>query len=182
MPFKIVEEYFDGEVKVISSEPVLNDKRGFFSVEYRSDEFWRLNLPTSFVQDNRSSSVRGTIRGLHFQPEMGKLMRVTRGIAWFVTVDLRQSSPTFLQYKSTLVSADNHVQVWAPWYFARGFAALTDIEVQYKCTQLFDSSKDYGIRWNDPFINVQWPIKHPIISEKDKNNPLVVKFRENLPR
>lgn len=182
MPFKIVEEYFGGEVKVISSQPVLEDERGFFGVEYRSDEFWRLSLPTTFVQDNRSSSVQGTIRGLHFQPEMGKLMKVTKGIAWFVTVDLRQSSPTFLDWQSTLVSAENRVQVWAPWYFARGFAALTDIEVEYKCTQLFDPAKDYGIRWNDPFINIEWPITNPIISEKDKKSPLVVKFREQLPR
>lgn len=182
MPFKIVEQYFGGEVKVISSQPVLEDERGFFSVEYRSDEFWRLDLPTQFVQDNRSSSVKGTIRGLHFQPEMGKLMKVTKGIAWLVTVDLRQSSPTFLDWQSTLVSADNRVQVWAPWYFARGFAALTDIEVEYKCTQTHDPEKDYGIRWNDPFINVEWPIEHPIISERDKNSPLVVKFREKLPR
>jgi dTDP-4-dehydrorhamnose 3,5-epimerase len=182
MPFNIEQTYFGGEVKVISSKPVLEDERGFFSVEYRSDEFWRLDLPTTFVQDNRSSSIQGTIRGLHFQPQMGKLMKVTKGIAWFVTVDLRQSSPTFLKWQSTLVSADNHLQVWAPWYFARGFAALTDIEVEYKCTQTFDATKDYGIRWNDPFINVQWPVEHPIVSERDKKSPLVVKFREQLPQ
>lgn len=182
MPFKLVEEYFGGEVKVISSEPVLKDKRGFFNVEYRSDEFWRLGLPTTFVQDNRSSSVKGTIRGLHFQPEMGKLMKVTKGIAWFVTVDLRQSSPTFLQWKSTLVSAENQLQIWAPWYFARGFAALTDIEVEYKCTQLFDPAKDYGICWDDKFIDVSWPVKHPVVSIRDDNGPTVLQFREKLPR
>jgi dTDP-4-dehydrorhamnose 3,5-epimerase len=170
--FKIDAEHFGGEVKVISPAKTFADDRGFFSIEFRKDDFQSLGLPTEFVQDNHSRSAKNVIRGLHFQidPPMGKLMRVTSGTALLVTVDFRPDSPTFLQWVSVEASADNRVQVWAPAMFARGFCALSDnTEVRYKCTGYFDAKGDDGVRWDDPDVGVDWPIKDPLLSERDRN-------------
>jgi dTDP-4-dehydrorhamnose 3,5-epimerase len=176
--YKIDSEHFDGSVKVIS-QTVFDDNRGFFSVPFRHDEFKVLGLPTNFVQDNHSRSIKGVVRGLHFQlwPPMGKIMRVTRGEAFLVTVDLRRDSPTFLDWIGVNASEDNRLQVWAPAEFARGFCALSDdTEVQYKCTGMFDPQGDSGIFWNDPAIGIDWPVKNPILSEKDRNAPTVAEW------
>src|ERR1035437_290011 len=172
--FKVESEYFGGAVKVISPTQTFSDHRGSFSVIYRADEFKEMGIP-EFVQDNCSTSVAGVVRGLHFQldPPMGKLMRVTRGISLFVTVDIRPESPTFLQWVTTTVSEENKKQVWAPARFARGFRALTDIEVQYKCTNHFNADSDSAIRWDDPRIGVEWGTYSPMLSERDKNAPTV---------
>lgn len=170
MIFKIEEEHFGGAVKVISSNRFL-DARGYYSVPYRKDEFAALGLPTDFVQDNYSMSVKNVVRGLHFQlyPPMGKLMRVTSGSAFLVTVDLRPSSPTFLKWLGKEVSEDNGLQIWAPADFARGICSLTDnCIVQYKTTGMFDPKGDSAIRWDDPHIGIDWPVKSPIMSARDK--------------
>ncbi len=175
MIFKIESEHFGGEVKVISSTR-FPDNRGYYTIPYREDEFATLGLPTKFVQDNYSRSVKDVIRGLHFQldPPMGKLMRVTSGAAFLVTVDIRPSSPTFLKWLSLVVSEDNGLQIWAPSEFARGICSLTDnCVVQYKTTGMFDAKADSAVRWDDSDIGIDWPVTNPIISKRDLAAPTV---------
>jgi dTDP-4-dehydrorhamnose 3,5-epimerase len=160
-----------GEVTVFVGKP-FEDDRGFFMEVYRKDQFEKLGLPGIFVQDNHSRSRKGVIRGLHFQwePPMGKVMRVTRGIAFLVAVDLRLGSPTVGKWVGIEASAENRKQVWAPAGFARGFCALADdTEVQYKCTGLYNSKAESAIRWDDPEIGIEWPTTNVAISEKDRN-------------
>ncbi len=158
------------DLYVITPE-VFEDERGFFMETYRADQFQQFGLPTNFVQDNHSRSRRGVLRGLHFQwePPMGKLMRVTIGSAFLVAVDIRRDSPTLGKWFGLEVSAENRKQVWAPAGFARGFCVLSDVaEIQYKCTGLYNNSAESGIRWDDPGIGIDWPIKNPILSAKDQ--------------
>jgi len=149
-----------------------HDDRGFFMEVYRADQFRDLGLPSEFVQDNHSFSRKGVVRGLHFQwePLMGKLMRVSRGSAFLVAVDIRKGSPTLGQWFGLEASAENMKQVWAPAGFARGFCALTDeVEVQYKCTGIFNDRAESAIRWDDPDVGVEWPLKEVRLSDKDRN-------------
>ena len=158
-----------GEVTVIVPEK-FGDNRGFFYEAWRADQCADLGIPTSFVQDNHSGSAKGVVRGLHFQwdPPMGKLMRVTFGTAFLVAVDVRKGSPTLGKWVGVEASADNRRQVYAPAGFARGFCVLSDFaEIQYKCTGLYSSTGESSILWNDPAIGVEWPVKDPILSDKD---------------
>lgn len=160
-----------GEIVVIACD-AFHDSRGFFSESFRADHFEKLGLPTNFVQDNHSYSHKGVIRGLHFQwdPPMGKLMRVTRGCAFLVAVDIRKNSPTVGNWYGLEVSSENRKQVWAPSGFARGFCALTDdVEVQYKCTGVYNSKAESAIRWNDPDIGIVWPCPDATLSDKDRD-------------
>jgi dTDP-4-dehydrorhamnose 3,5-epimerase len=157
------------DVAVIVPE-VYQDTRGFFMETYRADQFRDLGLPVNFAQDNHSRSVKGVVRGLHFQwePPMGKLMRVPLGTAFLVAVDIRRGSPTLGRWAGVECSAENRRQVWAPAGFARGFCVLSDMaEIQYKCTGMYNSQAESGILWNDPAIGIQWPVADPILSEKD---------------
>jgi dTDP-4-dehydrorhamnose 3,5-epimerase len=165
-----VESRHLGEIVVLVPE-IFQDTRGFFMETFREDRFKALGLPSQFVQDNHSRSVRGVLRGLHFQwdPPMGKLMRVTLGSAFLVAVDIRTGSPTLGKWFGMEVSAENRRQVWAPAGFARGFCVLSEVaEIQYKCTGLYNSKGESGIRWNDPQIGVEWLIGEPCLSEKDQ--------------
>ena len=157
------------DVVVVRPE-VFEDERGFFSEIYRKDQFEALGLPGHFVQANHSGSVKGTLRGLHFQwePPMGKLMRVTRGAAFLVAVDIRVGSPTLGRWVGVDATSDNHVQVFAPAGFARGFCVLSDYaEIQYLCTGVYNSGAESGISWCDPALGIEWPVDDPIISAKD---------------
>lgn len=108
---------------------------------------------------------------------MGKLMRVTQGTAFLVAVDLRLGSPTLGQWVGVEASAENRKQVWAPASFARGFCALTDaVEVQYKCTGVYNAKAESAIRWDDPEIAIAWPVKEAILSEKDRNAPTLAQW------
>jgi dTDP-4-dehydrorhamnose 3,5-epimerase len=170
MQMRIEGKHLDGII-VLAPE-VFQDDRGFFMEAFREDQFRALGLPERFVQDNHSGSVRGVVRGLHFQwePAMGKLMRVTVGTAFLVAVDIRKGSPTLGKWFGVEASAENRKLVWAPAGFARGFCVLSDkAEIQYKCTGLYNSKGESGIRWNDPAIAVEWPVKSPILSGKDAN-------------
>jgi len=158
------------EVAVIVPD-IFQDSRGFFMETFRRDRFEDLGIPTDFVQDNHSRSCKGVIRGLHFQwdPPMGKLMRVSVGAAYLVAVDIRKGSPSLGKWVGVHASAENRKQVWAPAGFARGFSALSDVvEIQYKCTGLYNSKAESAIRWNDPAIGIEWPVTDPIVSEKDQ--------------
>src|SRR5580704_10944682 len=150
---------------------VFQDSRGFFMETYRADQFRELGLPTDFVQDNHSRSAKGVVRGLHFQwePAMGKLMRVTSGSAFLAAVDIRKGSPTAGEWVGLEVSAENRRQVWAPAGFARGFCVLSETaEIQYKCTGIYSNKAESGIRWDDPAIGIEWPLKEVTVSDKDR--------------
>jgi dTDP-4-dehydrorhamnose 3,5-epimerase len=169
MQIKIESRYL-GDVLVLAHE-VFEDARGFFMEVFRADLYKEIGLPTEFVQDNHSRSKRGVVRGLHFQwdPPMGKLMRVTYGSAFLVAVDIRKGSPTLGQWFGMEVSAKDKRQVWAPAGFARGFCVTSDFaEIQYKCTGVYNPKSESGIRWNDPKIGIQWPVKEPELSAKDR--------------
>ncbi len=159
-----------GDIVVLAPE-VFQDDRGFFMETYRSDQFASLGLPTNFVQDNHSRSVKGVVRGLHFQwePPMGKLMHVTLGTCFLVAVDIRKGSPTLGKWFGIEASAENKRQVWAPAGFARGFCVLSEVaELQYKCTGIYNNKGESGILWNDPAIGIDWPVKNPVLSAKDE--------------
>ena len=166
-----IEARFLKDVVVLVPD-VFQDSRGFFMETFREDQFKALGLPTHFVQDNHSRSVKGVVRGLHFQwePPMGKLMRVTLGSAFLVAVDIRKGSPTLGKWVGVEASAENRRQVWAPAGFARGFCVLSDnAEIQYKCTGIYNNKSESGIRWDDPEIGIEWPLKDVLLSEKDRN-------------
>lgn len=155
---------------ILFKPAVYEDERGFFMESFRADEFERLGLPTDFVQDNHSRSCRNVIRGMHFQWDkpQGKLIRVTLGSALVVEVDIRRNSPTLGKYFATELSADNKHLLWVPPGFANGFCARSEwVEMQYKCTAVWNKNGESAIRWNDPEIGIDWGIEEPLVSPKD---------------
>ena len=177
MPFQIRTTPIDGLLVI---EPkVFADERGFFMESFKASDFAAFGITQNFVQDNHSKSRKGVIRGLHFQRApyaQGKLVRVTRGRAWDVAVDLRKGSPTFGTWCAVELSADNHLLFWIPEGFAHGFLALEDdTELLYKCTAEYNPTSDGGVRWNDPDIGVAWPQigVSPLLSSKDAVLPLL---------
>jgi dTDP-4-dehydrorhamnose 3,5-epimerase len=169
MEIKIESRHLNDVVVLVPE--IFQDSRGFFMETFREDQFKALGLPTHFVQDNHSRSVKGVVRGLHFQwdPPMGKLMRVSLGSAFLVAVDIRKGSPTLGKWSGIEASAENRRQVWAPAGFARGFCVFSEVaEIQYKCTGLYNSKAESGIRWDDPQIGVEWPVREPSLSAKDQ--------------
>lgn len=151
---------------------VIGDERGFFTEMYRMDEFQAMGLPWLFPQLNYSRSAKNTVRGLHFQwdPPMGKLMRVARGTAYLVAVDIRKDSPTLGEYCGRVLSDNEITFIWAPAGFARGFAALADdTEIMYLTTGTYNAKGESGVLWNDPDIGIRWPVRDPLLSEKDKS-------------
>lgn len=180
MAFRIEARYLNDVIVVVPQ--IYRDDRGFFIEEYREDQFSALGLPVDFVQDNRSFSTKGVLRGLHFQwaPPMGKLMRVTRGTAFLVAVDIRKGSPTLGKWIGLEMSAETVKHVWAPAGFARGFCALSDeVEVQYKCTGTYNGNCESAIRWDDPDLGIKWPIKDVRISVKDQKAQLLSEWLES---
>src|SRR5580704_16580628 len=156
---------------VVLVPDVFQDSRGFFMETFREDQFKALGLPTHFAQDNHSRSVKGVVRGLHFQwdPPMGKLMRVSVGTAFLVAVDIRKGSPTLGKWVGVEASAANRRQVLAPAGFARGFCVLSEsAEIQYKCTGIYNNKAESGILWSDPEVGIEWPLTDVQLSEKDK--------------
>jgi dTDP-4-dehydrorhamnose 3,5-epimerase len=179
MEFRIESKSLRDVVVVVPE--IFQDNRGFFLETYREDQFRALGLPTQFVQDNHSRSVKGVIRGLHFQwePPMGKLMRVSLGSAFLVAVDIRKGSPSLGQWVGVEASAENRRQVWAPAGFARGFCVLSDFaEIQYKCTGIYNGKAESGILWNDPEIGIAWPISdsEAQLSDKDRKAPTLAQW------
>ncbi|MCE5982929.1 MULTISPECIES: dTDP-4-dehydrorhamnose 3,5-epimerase [unclassified Pseudomonas] len=160
---------------VLIIEPkVFGDSRGFFYESFNARSFQELTGTTSqFVQDNHSCSQKGVLRGLHYQLEnvQGKLVRVTRGEVLDVAVDIRRSSPTFGQWISTRLSADNHRQLWVPEGFAHGFVVLSDTaEFLYKTTDYYNPAAERCIRWDDPDLAIDWQLNEaPQLSAKDQN-------------
>ena len=153
---------------------VFKDERGYFVETYNYNDFKAEGIESTFVQDNQSMSVKGVLRGLHYQKQypQGKLVRVIRGCVFDVAVDLRKRSKTYGKWFGVELSAENKKQFYIPEGFAHGFLVLSDeAEFAYKCTDFYHPGDEGGIAWNDPEIGITWPIPletELIISEKDK--------------
>jgi len=156
---------------VIIIEPsIFEDARGLFFESFNSSTWADKGLPTNFVQDNQSFSQAGVLRGLHFQKgdyAQGKLVRVISGRVLDVAVDLRPDSSTFGQWEFYELDGKSNRMVFIPEGFAHGFLALEDSVFSYKCTAGYNKASEGGIIWNDPTLNIDWPIAHPNVSEKD---------------
>lgn len=173
---KIVQTFING--LIIIEPTVFGDHRGWFFESYSKENLKANGIKCEFVQDNHSySSQKGTLRGLHFQLSpraQTKLVRCTRGSILDVAVDLRKGSPTYKQWISVQLTAENKKQLLIPKGFAHGFLTLTnDVEVQYKTDEYYAPEYDRGIAYNDKELSVNWGIEDPILSEKDKNAPML---------
>lgn len=149
---------------------VFQDDRGFFFESYNEEIFKKLGLPTNFVQDNQSFSIKGVVRGLHFQNApfaQGKLVRVISGRVLDVAVDIRPDSPTFGKHEVFELRSDTNNMAYVPEGFAHGFVALEDSVFSYKCTNVYNKGAESGLLWNDPDLRIDWGVENPIVSEKD---------------
>ena len=157
-------------------EPIVHeDHRGVFVETFQTLKYAsEVGIKFPFVQDNYSRSFRGVLRGLHYQQTkpQGRLIRVVHGEVFDVAVDLRPDSSTFRQWSSIVLSGQNMKQIWIPPGFAHGFLVLSDTaDLEYKCSEFYDPEDERQIRWNDPELNIAWPIKNPILSVKDSEAP-----------
>ena len=161
--------------EVILVEPdVHRDPRGFFLETYHLDKYRAGGVPGPFVQDNHSRSVQGTLRGLHAQRRrpQGKLVRAVEGEMFDVAVDIRRDSATFGRWVAVRLSGENFHQLYVPPGFAHGLCVLSRVvHVEYKCTELYDPADEIGVAWNDPDVAIGWPVRDPIVSEKDRRLP-----------
>jgi len=165
--------------EVVILEPtVFGDSRGWFMESWSASKMRDAGLNYSFVQDNHSySAQKGVLRGIHFQngqAAQAKLVRCTKGAVLDVAIDLRKNSPTYKQWLSVELSAENHLQLLIPRGFGHGFITLTDqVEFLYKADNLYNAAADRSIIWNDPDLSIDWGTTTPIVSEKDSNAPLL---------
>lgn len=164
------------DVKIIQPK-VFGDDRGFFLETFEKRRYQAmLNIDYDFVQDNHSRSQKGVLRGLHFQKQnpQGKLVRVVRGEVFDVAVDIRKNSPTYGAWVGINLSETNKTQFWIPPGLAHGFAVISDIaDFEYKCTDYYNPTDESCLLWNDPTVNITWPIKNPLLSERDKQGKLL---------
>ncbi len=170
-PFPILPE-------VILIEPdVHQDGRGFFKETYQAERYEQHGVPSTFVQDNLSySACRGVLRGLYYQlgHPQGKLVSVVQGEAFDVAVDIRLRSSTFGKWVGAILSSENHHRLYIPEGFAHGFCVTSETAVRlYKCTDYSAPTEERGIRWDDPSLNIAWPVSQPLLSEKDRVYPIL---------
>ena len=174
------------EEVLIISPTVHEDARGYFFESYREERYRMNGLPTHFVQDNQAASTKNVLRGLHYQLRFpqGKLVQVVLGAVYDVAVDIRRGSPTFGQYVGSLLTEENHYQFYIPEGFAHGYCVLSDKAVfQYKCTETYHPEDEYGLRWDDPDIAIDWPVRDPLLSERDASLPALKTVpAHNLPK
>ena len=159
---------------LILEPPVFKDDRGFFLETYHRDKYAAAGLSATFVQDNHSKSVYGTLRGLHAQwrKPQGKLVRCLAGAIWDVAVDIRTDSPTRGQWVGYDITAENFRQIYVPPGFLHAFVVTSETaEVEYKCTDVYDPGYELGVLWNDPDIGIEWPVAEPVLSAKDAAAP-----------
>ena len=176
---EIIKTPIEGLIEVKGS--VFKDERGYFFENYNKDRFNDAGLPTNFVQDNFSRSTAGIVRGMHLQlPPHGQLkfVRALEGRVLDVVVDLRPGSPTYGTSHSLILDAKEFNALIVPAGFAHGFAVLEDAIFHYKCTEVYHPESETGVRWNDPDLAIDWMVKDPIISEKDKKLPTFKEFTE----
>lgn len=149
---------------------VFGDERGFFLESYSAPRYQAAGIDVTFVQDNHSLSVKGTLRGLHYQssPGQAKLMRVSRGRIWDVAVDIRPDSKTFGRWQALELDDQKHEQLFIPVGFAHGFCVLSDVaEVQYKVSTPYDAKTECALSYADPELDVAWPVTSPVLSGRD---------------
>jgi dTDP-4-dehydrorhamnose 3,5-epimerase len=152
---------------------IFKDERGFFFESFQAEKYQALGIP-NFVQDNVSCSKLHVLRGLHYQQPhpQGKLVWVSKGAVWDVVVDIRRASPTFGRWFNITLNAETHTQFYVPPGFAHGFCTLEDDTVfHYKCTDYYSPQTERGIAWDDPALNIPWPVKQPVLSPKDQHYP-----------
>jgi len=183
MPFKFTKLEIPD---VVFIEPeIFKDERGFFMETYKKSDFKKfIKNFDGFVQENHSRSTKNVLRGLHYQKfpkEQAKLIRVIKGEIFDVAVDIRKNSLYFKKYVSKILSEENRAMLYIPEGFAHGFCVLSEVaEVVYLTTHEYAPEYDTGIRWNDETIGIDWPIKEPIVSKKDKNLPYLKDLLEWL--
>ncbi len=168
---------------------VFEDERGLFMETYNRARYEEFGIPgkgLEFVQDNHSMSKFGVLRGLHFQLRhpQGKLVSVSHGKVFDVVVDICRTSPTYLQWLGWELSAENHRQLYIPPGYAHGFCVLSETaDFHYKCTEYYMPGDEGGVIWNDPELKIDWPVKEPIVSEKDMSLPTLSQLSDSkLPR
>ncbi len=169
MSVKFIEMSLPGLILI---EPeVFRDERGFFLETYHQKKYVAGGIEKPFVQDNRSHSKRGVLRGLHYQLRhpQGKMLYVTRGEIFDVSVDIRRGSPTFGKWDGVYLSSENNRQVFVPEGFAHGFCVISETaDVMYKCTDFYHPDDEFGVLWSDPAIGIEWPVAEPLLSPKDR--------------
>lgn len=180
---RIVETALPG---VLIIEPtVFGDDRGFFVESFQAERYRSAGISDPFVQDNHSRSRQGVLRGLHYQRTrpQGKLVRASRGCVFDVAADINPTSPTFGQYVGVTLSDENHRQVWIPPGYAHGFCVLSEVaDFEYKCTELYVPDDEGGVRWDDPDLKIDWPIKAPLLSAKDVALPFLSELLGRRPK
>ena len=178
MPFKFTKTSLPG-VKII--QPMLfKDPRGFFMETYKQSDFFKAGIEETFTQDNYSYSSKGVLRGLHFQTDphaQGKLVRVIKGAVWDVAVDISPESPTYKKWFGLELNEENHTMLYIPPGYAHGFLTLREnTHLVYKCTEEYSPDADGGVFWDDPELNISWPIVKKtdiLVSGKDEKLPLI---------
>lgn len=172
MPIRFSETTLPG-VTIVEPQ-VFKDARGFFLETFHHKKYAQAGIDRIFLQDNHSHSSRGTVRGLHYQINhaQGKLVYVVFGEIFDVAVDIRRGSPTFGKWFGIILSEQNKKQIYVAEGFAHGFCVLSDTaDVIYKCTDFYAPEDEGGIFWADPALGIEWPVKNPVMSEKDLNYP-----------
>ncbi len=171
---------------VIIEPKVFGDERGFFMETWNQARYADAGIPENFVQDNLSFSRKGVLRGLHFQNPnaQGKLVHVLQGEVFDVAVDIRVGSPTFGRWESVILSAENKRQFYIPAGFAHGFCVTSETALfAYKCTDFYNAKAEGSVLWNDPDLNIPWPVETSELSAKDAQGMRLRDFpRETLPR
>lgn len=172
------------EVKLVIPQ-VFGDARGFFQETFKAEAYREAGIDTVFVQDNWSRSVKGTLRGLHYQlpNPQDKLVWVVRGEIYDVAVDIRRGSPTFGRWVAAVLSEANHHQFFIPAGFAHGFCVMSDeVDFMYKCSAVYSPKDEKGILWSDPALAIPWPVQAPILSKRDVAlPPLQLMTGQDLP-
>lgn len=163
---------------ILVTPKIFTDNRGFFVETYKKSEFISNSIKDDFVQDNHSKSTKGVLRGLHYQKKekaQSKLVRCISGIIFDVAIDIRKNSSSYGKWVSALLSEENKKMLYIPEGFAHGFLVLSETaEIVYKTGEEYSPENDRGILWSDPQININWNYDNPILSEKDKNLPLLI--------
>lgn len=156
------------------------DARGFFLERYRHADYAAAGIDCSFIQDNEVFSKSNVLRGLHYQekPGQAKLVSAVSGLIWDVAVDIRPSSPTYGQWEAVELSEENGLQFYIPIGFAHGYCVLSPTaRVYYKVSAPYDPKEERTLRWDDPHLAIDWPLNHPLLSERDRSAPF---FQENV--
>jgi dTDP-4-dehydrorhamnose 3,5-epimerase len=182
MPFDRLETRLDGLVLVEAQ--VHRDERGFLAETFHEDELEEFGIESRWVQDNQSRSLKGTLRGIHFQtkPGQAKLIRCGRGRILDVAVDLRGGSPTFGEWEAHELSDENQRQLYVPIGFGHAFLVLSDdADVLYRLSSYYDPEAEGGIAWDDPDVGIEWPAMGHLISDRDREAPSLAEIRDSLP-